>query len=559
MLKTYRALSMAAALTEVKRDLGADAVIVNTRTLRSGGVLGLGARNVIEITASAGSPRAGAAPAASRPAMRSAGGMAVAPPPTTNSRPTPRSAATAVEARPQPSIRQPEPSRSRLAPAPATGRAAVIAELRPQLASQSTGGVPRSFVPVVPRALHDALASARAASHTPTSAPANFGAQDNPVAAPARRVAERSPEPARRGIDSDFGSHAQPDSSNAALAVLEGALPEPAALPARRLATPAALAPINESARAAIQEELASIKRLVAQVLQTSRQTAVRVHSASPNSPGPVVGASTEPLMAMSMRLLDAQLAPDLAETLLGAVRDELSPLELADESIVRESVLRHLARAIPIAPDSTLRRSDSGRPLTLALIGPTGVGKTTTVAKLAAALKLRHGKKVGLVTSDTYRIAAVEQLRTYATIIGLPLKVAMTPEDMTAACESLSDCDVILVDTAGRSQHDAERLDELRRHRDAAQPHQTHLVLAAGASESVLIRAADRFKALAPDRLLVTKLDEAVVFGPIVNLASRIGLGLSFVTTGQEVPDHIERARAERLARLVVDGGSVR
>lgn len=374
------------------------------------------------------------------------------------------------------------------------------------------------------------------------------------------RVVDRAPEPSNRRVtDADLGVQTAPDASNAALAVLEGALPEPVAMPARRLATPAALAPINDSARAAIEEELASIKRLVAQVLQTSRQTAVRVHNASPNTPGPVVGASTEPLMAMSMRLLDAQLAPDLAEALLGNVRDELSPIELADETIVRESVLRHLARAIPIAPDSTLRRSDSGRPLTLALVGPTGVGKTTTVAKLAAALKLRHGKKVGLVTSDTYRIAAVEQLRTYATIIGLPLKVALTPEDMAAACESLGDCDVILVDTAGRSQHDAERLDELRRHRDAAQPHQTHLVLAAGASESVLVRAADRFKSLAPDRLLVTKLDEAVVFGPIVNLASRIGLGLSFVTTGQEVPDHIERARAERLARLVIDGGGVR
>lgn len=403
------------------------------------------------------------------------------------------------------------------------------------------------------------------ASATPVAASrSEIRAEARPESKPESR-SEHRPEsrgearvPSRRAEGHSGSGFAESDQS-AALAVLETALPEPIALPARRLATPAALAPINDSARAAIEEELASIKRLVAQVLQTSRQTAVRVHATSTPGSGPLVGASTEPLLAMSVRLLDAQLAPDLAEALLGKVRDELTPAELADESIVRESVLRHLARAIPIAPDSTLRRSDSGRPLTLALIGPTGVGKTTTVAKLAAALKLRHGKKVGLVTSDTYRIAAVEQLRTYATIIGLPLKVALTPEDMAAACESLGDCDVILVDTAGRSQHDAERLDELRRHRDAAQPHQTHLVLAAGASESVLIRAAERFKALAPDRLLVTKLDEAVAFGPVVNLASRIGLGLSFVTTGQEVPDHIERARADRLARLVVDGGGIR
>lgn len=481
MLKTYRALSMAAALAEVKRDLGSDAVIVNTRTLRSGGVLGLGARNVIEITASTGAPRA-----ADRPSAR----------------------------RPDPPA--PRPDRVPDAPRP---RAAPRQQAEPRPAS--TG-----FTPTVPRALHEAIAAPRP--------------RPEPVAQPARQ-----PEP----------------EAQAAVAVLESVVPDPAPPPppARRLATPARIAPIDDSARAAIEEELSSIKRLVAQVLQTSRQTAARVQAGSGVGAVSGVGASTEPLMSMSVRLLDAQLAPDLAETLLGHVRDELSPAELADESIVREAVLRHLARAIPIAPDSTLRRSDSGRPLTLALVGPTGVGKTTTVAKLAAALKLRHGKRVGLVTSDTYRIAAVEQLRTYATIIGLPLKVALTPEDMAQACEALADCDVILVDTAGRSQHDAERLDELRRHRDAAQPHQTHLVMAANCSEAVLGRAAERFRGLNPDRLLITKLDEAVVFGPIVNIASRIGLGLSFVTTGQEVPDHIERARADRLARLVVDGRGVR
>lgn len=244
-----------------------------------------------------------------------------------------------------------------------------------------------------------------------------------------------------------------------------------------------------------------------------------------------------EGVSASASRALSRRLAtlgtPDAAT--LGSIRSALS------RAIERE-----------IAFGEGLGRSAR----VVAMVGPTGVGKTTTIAKLAAALKLRHAKKVGLVTSDTYRIAAVEQLRTYANIIGLPLKIAHSPEDMAAACESHADCDVILVDTAGRSQHDADRLDELRRQRDAAQPHQTHLVLAANACESVLLRAAERFRALQPDRLLITKLDEAVAFGPVVNVATRIGLGLSFVTTGQEVPDHIERARAERLARMVLDGG---
>src|SRR5205814_8215773 len=150
------------------------------------------------------------------------------------------------------------------------------------------------------------------------------------------------------------------------------------------------------------------------------------------------------------------------------------------------------LAAMIP-AEDQTQRpgQARDGRPLTIALIGPTGVGKTTTVAKLAATYKLRHGKRVGLVTTDTYRIAAVDQLRTYAEIIGLPLKVALSPTEMTTVCQGLSECDVILIDTAGRSQREAARLDELRQLLAAAKPHQTHLVLSSTACEAVLLEAA--------------------------------------------------------------------
>ncbi|MEZ6233682.1 MAG: flagellar biosynthesis protein FlhF [Phycisphaerales bacterium] len=513
MLKTYRALSMAAALTEVKKDLGADAVIVNTRTLRAGGVLGIGARNVIEITASPGPPRAAGGGGQARRPESARERLTVSP--QTSARPAVQVSASS------------RPSADRLV------------EPRPVRRVAADAG----FTPIKPRDLHEAIAAARPRTESVAATAARGTVASQQVGAESESaVAVLEPPALEAAFPEATPTHAAPRATRVEAP----------------LATAARLSPVSDAARAAIDEELASIKRMVVQVLQTSRQTALRVADPAKGalSTTSIAGASTEPLMAMSIRLLDAQLAPDLADVLLGKVRDELSPAELADEAIVREATLRHLARAIPIAPDSTLRRSDSGRPLTLALVGPTGVGKTTTIAKLAAALKLRHAKKVGLVTSDTYRIAAVEQLRTYANIIGLPLKIAHSPEDMAAACESHADCDVILVDTAGRSQHDADRLDELRRQRDAAQPHQTHLVLAANACESVLLRAAERFRALQPDRLLITKLDEAVAFGPVVNVATRIGLGLSFVTTGQEVPDHIERARAERLARMVLDGG---
>ena len=329
-----------------------------------------------------------------------------------------------------------------------------------------------------------------------------------------------------------------------------------------RIAVAAPTAP-GPDAAAALEDELTAIKRMVGQVLQCTRQTAIRIGREGGVASGLDVGAGTMPdaLTSHYLKLLESEVAAEIADEIIGLVRDELTPAELADESIVNQTVVRHLSAMIPADTDAPPpARPDRGdRPLTIALVGPTGVGKTTTVAKLAAAYKLRYGKKVALVTTDTYRIAAVDQLRTYAEIIGLPLKVALSPAEMAAACDSLSDCDVLLVDTAGRSQNDAGRLVELRQFIEAARPHQTHLVLSSTASERVLIEAAERFAQVRPDRVIFTKLDEAVNFGVILTVAKRVALRLSYVTTGQEVPDHIEVGRPERLARLIVDGARAR
>jgi flagellar biosynthesis protein FlhF len=332
-------------------------------------------------------------------------------------------------------------------------------------------------------------------------------------------------------------------------------------LPAARAVAKLAIEPPAPvpNVTAALEQELAAIKKMVGQVLQCSRSTAISLTKDGPQSPIPG-NAMPDPLFQDYVRLLQSEVAAEIADEIIAQVRDELTPAELSDCEIVHQTVLRHLASLIPA--DTEVPRTGAARdnrPLTIALVGPTGVGKTTTVAKLAASYKLRHGKKVGLVTSDTYRIAAVDQLRTYAEIIGLPLKVAMSPTEMTNVCQGLSDCDVILIDTAGRSQRDAGRLEELRAYIAAAKPHQTHLVLSSTASESVLVEAAERFAAVSPDRIIFTKLDEAVNFGVLITVARKVSLKLSYVTTGQEVPDHIEVGQPERLARLLLDGGKLR
>ena len=132
---------------------------------------------------------------------------------------------------------------------------------------------------------------------------------------------------------------------------------------------------------------------------------------------------------------------------------------------------------------------------------------------------------------------------------------MALTPTDVRQAVTALADCDVILIDTAGRGPNDRGRLDELRSCVAAADPHEVHLVLSSTSSERVLLREAEAFAEVGADRVVLTKLDEAVSFGVLINVMQSIGKKLSFMTTGQEVPDHIEVGRPRRLAELVLGG----
>ncbi len=248
--------------------------------------------------------------------------------------------------------------------------------------------------------------------------------------------------------------------------------------------------------------------------------------------------------------LLEAEVPEVLARRLVRIVADRLEPDDARRPEAVRDALREAVETCLPIAPPISVV---PGTRKVVALVGPTGVGKTTTVAKLAANFKLVHGLRPGLVTVDTYRIAAVEQLRTYAEIIDLPLAVANAPGEMRAAIDALGDVDLVLIDTAGRSPRDEVKIRELADFLTAARPDEVHLVLSATSAERSLRSAVERFSAVRADRLILTKLDEADGLGGVLAVIGGADRPVSYLTTGQAVPDDIEPADRRRLAALIL------
>lgn len=546
-LKTFSAPTMADALAAVRKDFGPDAMILHTRSYRVGSWFGLGGKNMVEITASAGEPTGRTrpkAPARPEPARRERYIEIT----------DDRDAVLGGETVPAQNARQRPAHAARDSAEVVVQRASNVVEPKPVLSQPAASRTGSSETPTLRR--HLASPGHRARADETAEDRVDDAARDPMARTPlATRLPRREDRPPVRIADATPpGPSARPEDETAAH---EPAIREPKPAPAKSPTTAGGGGSGGEDP-AELREQIASLQKMMGQVLESTRRTSVAMGKVDPHAAEAV---EPGPLLTYINKLVDNDAPMDAVDTIMARVRDRLDAIELKDDVVVRQAVLREIEATIDTRSDSLLALSagtKTGRPRVIALIGPTGVGKTTTVAKLAATCKLRHGRRVGLITSDTYRIAAVEQLRTYAGIIGLPIKVVMSPEEMSAAIADFSNMDVIIVDTAGRSQHDARRLDDLKAFIAAAGPDETHLVLASTVGDTVMRRTAERFMPLGPDRCILTKLDEAVCTGQIAGLTGRIGLPLSFVTVGQEVPDDIEPARADRLARAALDGPGV-
>ncbi|MCK5568537.1 MAG: protein FlhF [Spirochaetes bacterium] len=216
----------------------------------------------------------------------------------------------------------------------------------------------------------------------------------------------------------------------------------------------------------------------------------------------------------------------------------------------IRKKVFKEIMRNIKIKdPFEVIDNSQ----VIAAFIGTTGVGKTTTIAKIAAQLMLESQKKVGLISIDAYRIGAMEQLRTYANILGIPCFQAFKKKDLLFSLKRMEGKDVVLIDTAGQSQYDMSRIEELKRMMPGDMNISTHLLLSVATTESEMNKAAVNFRALKYLSYIFTKTDEAERCGSIINQVMKINLPISFITNGQKVPEDIGRADKEKILKLLL------
>ncbi len=261
-------------------------------------------------------------------------------------------------------------------------------------------------------------------------------------------------------------------------------------------------------------------------------------------------GELPEVLYSAFTRLIEADVSEDLARVLIDRLKNKLPSPRTADPQFVESQLVATVEDEINVTGGIQVVPQQCRL---VALVGPTGVGKTTTIAKLAANFRLRDKRKVALITVDTYRIAAVDQLQTYADIMGLPLHVVSTPRELRTSINELQDYELVLMDTAGRSPRDDIKLQELKSMLSEANADEVHLVLSAAASTANLMRSAERFAEVGTNSLLLTKLDETVSLGHVLPLLKNVESPLSYLTDGQNVPDDIEVATAAGFVRRIL------
>lgn len=250
-------------------------------------------------------------------------------------------------------------------------------------------------------------------------------------------------------------------------------------------------------------------------------------------------------------------LENDVNEIYVNQIMDEAEKVMHTGSSV--DSILSNVYQKMILKFGRTELIEQSGKkPKIIFFIGPTGVGKTTTIAKIASKCKVEQGKRVAFLTADTYRIAATEQLRVYANILDAPMSVIYTPEEMNEAIERVGDYNLIFVDTAGFSHKNETQREDIKKlidGLDSSYEKEVYLVLSATTKYRDLLEIADIYKEIAEYKLIFTKLDETTTYGNILNIKLYSGAGLSYTTNGQNVPDDIEEFDTQKIVKQLLGG----
>ncbi len=300
------------------------------------------------------------------------------------------------------------------------------------------------------------------------------------------------------------------------------------------------------------RQDLEEIKKLLLNTLVRSQEGGVKSVQWPDAAIQAAVGIEAVAEKPPLVRELERQgIEPDLQ----GKIIETVNTLPMGQgEETLKGRLGEAFGRLIRFAGNLRMKKN---APRIIALVGPTGVGKTTTTAKLAAMYALNRGNKVALITMDIFRVGAVEQLKTYTKIMGIPLEVASTPKELERAVERHSDCDLILIDTAGRSHKDADKLEEMKGFLETTIQADIYLCLSATTKDRELEVILNRFSIFPISKVVFTKLDECESVGCIVNLLLKANLQIAYFTTGQRVPEDIEVATSEKLAELILKEGA--
>ena len=316
----------------------------------------------------------------------------------------------------------------------------------------------------------------------------------------------------------------------------------------------------KKDTNSAIEEKLDSLQSLLEQQLQKPEEDKEKEEKKEKKEKEEPQEEKEETETDKFMRLLhNTMLENEVDDKYAREIIDEIElvnkpniPFDYALANIYQKMILKFGKPAV-------IEPAANGIKLVF-FIGPTGVGKTTTIAKIASKLKVDEKKKVALLTADTYRIAAAEQLRTYANILEVPFRVIYTVEEIGKALEDFKDYDYIMMDTAGHSHQNSTQKDNMRNIIHAVDDNvekEVHLVLSATTKYKDLISIADSYREMADYKLIFTKLDETTTLGNLLNLRLYTGASLSYVTCGQNVPDDIEDFNPQKTVKRLLGGKS--